>query len=128
MSEMILETVKKLVGLDVNYDAFDQDIVIFVNSTFDTLKQIGVQVDGYVGTDDDRTWESVFTDCPLLSVLKNYIAIKVRLAFDPPLNASILKAMEEQAKEYEWRINLEAEIGGAYGSQTSGSDTGGPGE
>ena len=42
--------------------------------------------------------------------------IKVKLLFDPPTISAVMEAMNKMAKEYEWRLNVEAE------SATSGEE------
>lgn len=107
---MVLTDIKKLIGFDDDYRAFDQDIVITINSALSVLKQIGVDVTGNVTLDGSEDWEDILGSHADIEMIKHYIYFKVRLAFDPPLNGSILESIKEQIKEYEWRINLEIEV------------------
>lgn len=42
MSDSILLTIKKMLGLTEEYTAFDPDIIVLINSAFMTLEQLGV--------------------------------------------------------------------------------------
>ena len=42
MTDSILDTIKKMLGVDSSYDAFDIDIITHINSVFMNLFQIGV--------------------------------------------------------------------------------------
>lgn len=109
MLEGILESIKKMLGLDPMYEAFDTDIIIHINSVFMALNQLGVgpkegfSISGYM-----ENW-SDFTDKKNLEAIKTYIYLKVRLLFDPPSNSFTIAAFEEQIKEYEWRIVTQVE-------------------
>ena len=42
MDESILTSIKKLLGIPEDYEHFDQDIIIHINSVFMILNQLGV--------------------------------------------------------------------------------------
>ena len=50
-----------------------------------------------------------------MNSVKSYIYLKVRLLFDPPLNSSIIEAIQQSIRELEWRLNVQV----ADGSYTS---------
>lgn len=110
----ILESVKKVLGLDKEYDVFDLDIIMHINSVFSTLQQLGVgpksgfSIEGY-----DELWSDFTTDVILNSV-KTYVCDKVRLIFDTPNNSFLVTAIQERTKEFEWRLNVAAERTGSY--------------
>ena len=105
MTNSILDSVKKTLGLAADYTAFDTDIILYINSVFSTLTQIGVgPEDGYSISSSSSTWDAfVGTDKNLNSV-KSYVCLKVRLLFDPPTTSFAITAIEEMIKEAEWRI------------------------
>lgn len=105
----ILTQVKKSVGLAKEYDAFDMDILLHINSVIATLSQLGVELVSQEVTGYDETWESIFGNNKKLNFIKSYVYIKVRLLFDPPTSSTVSQSLENQAKEYEWRINIAAE-------------------
>ena len=116
MIESILISIRKQVGLSEDCDDFDADLIMHINSAFMSLKQLGVgPAEGYVIEDISETWDDFINtnDNPelkaLLSAVKTFIYIKVKLIFDPPQGASVLDHMRQSLTEAEWRINLEAE-------------------
>lgn len=111
MDDSILVTIKKMLGLDAEYTAFDTDIKIFINAAFMVLAQIGVGArEGYRIVDGTETWSDFAADFPeLYESIKTYIYLKVKTVFDPPANSYVMTAYENQIKELEWRLNIEAE-------------------
>ena len=116
MINSILTSIKKMLGITEEYDAFDDDIIMHINSVFLTLKQMGVGPStGFRIDDAGETWENYIPteDNPdnieLLSAVKTYIHLKVKMLFDPPASAAITSSYEKQIAELEWRLNLEAE-------------------
>lgn len=110
MEESIFESIKSLLGPDASYDVFDQDILIHINTAISVLTQLGVgPATGFMVTGSDETWRDFIGDDKILQMVKTYIYMKVKMAFDPPANSSVLNAYNEACKEYEWRLNVEAD-------------------
>lgn len=107
---MVLTDIKKLIGFDEDYNAFDQDIVMQINSALSILKQIGVEVLSNVTLDGSEDWEDILGEHADIEMIKNYIYMKTKLVFDPPVNGSVMESLKEQIKEFEWRINFEIEV------------------
>lgn len=109
--ESILTSTKKLANLGEDYDAFDNDIIMYMNGVFLTLKQLGVgPKNGFVVKDKNTLWTDFIPDDEVLSEsVKAYMGAKVRLQFDPPLSAALIEALKAIINEYEWRLNVEAE-------------------
>lgn len=111
MEDSILTTVKKTLGLDEAYTAFDLDVTIFINSVLSNLNQIGVgPVNGFQIEDESTTWEDFLGDDPRLNNVKAFVYLKVRMLFDPPPTSFAIAAMESQAKELEFRIYTLMEV------------------
>ncbi len=112
----ILNDIKSMLGPTYDDDSFDTDIIIYINSIFTILRQLGVGPStGYRITNKDNIWSEFVKDEEMLDAVKTYIYLKVKLTFDPPLNASLVEAFTSQAKELEWRLNVSVEsdpIGG----------------
>lgn len=118
MADSILDSVKKTLGVDSDYDVFDADILTHINSTFLTLSQIGVgPVMGYMIEDSDPTWDDFLGKDSRLIAVKSYMYLKVRLLFDPPPTSFHIAAIEKQLNELEWRLNLQAEAPTVGGTQ-----------
>ena len=110
MEENILNSIKKLLGIPEDYTAFDQDIMIHINSVFMILSELGVgPSNGYSLTDGTEKWGDFISDDENLEGIKTYVYMKVKTIFDPPLNSAVLASMKELISEFEWRINNEAE-------------------
>lgn len=108
--ESILTSIKKLLGMPEDYTAFDEDIIMHINSVFMVLKQLGVgPADGFFIEDDSTTWADYIENPREWHAVKTYIYAKVRLIFDPPQNSAHIKCLEQTVAEFEWRLNLEAE-------------------
>jgi hypothetical protein len=107
MSESILNSIKKILGLSEDYLVFDPDIILHINSAFGTLNQLGIgPVEGFAIEDDTATWADFLGTDLRLNAVKQYIGLKVRIVFDPPDTSYYLAAMEKQIQEHEWRLNV----------------------
>lgn len=110
MEEKILDTIKDMLGINDKDNAFDNEVLVNINATFSTLYQLGVGSEGhYIVLDGTETWEDVFEEKDLIDFIKLYTYMKVKLVFDPPTNSSILQALNEQMREIEYRILLQAD-------------------
>ena len=110
MDDSILDSIKKILGMPPAYDAFDTDLVIHINSVFGILAQLGVGPEGGFSISDNTTlWKSYLGNSKDLEMVKSYIALKVRLIFDPPTIGAVMDAMKEQIRELEWRLNVQVD-------------------
>lgn len=110
MDDSILDSIKKILGMPPAYDAFDTDLVIHINSVFGILAQLGVGPEGGFSISDNTTlWKAYLGDSKDLEMVKSYIALKVRLIFDPPTIGAVMDAMKEQIRELEWRLNVQVD-------------------
>lgn len=102
----ILNDIKKILGLPVDDESFDADVLMHINSTISTLHQLGIGPDeGFSVEDASPTWADYLNDDKRFNHVKTYIYLKVRYLFDPPTTSFHLNAMKEQIEELEWRIN-----------------------
>jgi hypothetical protein len=108
--ESILTSIKKLLGLEEDYESFDQDIIMHINSVMFILNQLGIgPSNGYFITDKSTTWDDYLNNLTLIEAVKSYIYLKVRLLFDPPQTGPLVEAIERQIKELEWRLNVQVD-------------------
>lgn len=109
--DSILQSIKKLLGLDENYDAFDDDVMMHINSVFMILTQLGVgPKNGFSITGEEETWgDYLGEDISKLSAVKTYVYLKVKTMFDPTSSSVVNEATKEMLKELEWRLNSEIE-------------------
>lgn len=106
--ESILNTIKKMLGIPEEYEVFDSDIIIHINSVFSILKQLGIgPKNGYMITDKSNTWGEFFDGIDIsrneVNQVESYIYLRVKLLFDPPNNSS-LESYKELIKEFEYRM------------------------
>ena len=107
----ILEDIKKQIGIVPEYLAFDDQILLDLNSAFNTLHQLGVGPEEGFSINKDTTWEeAIHTN--RLNFIKSYISMKIKVMFDPPTSSFALDALNKQIAEYEWRITSEVECYG----------------
>lgn len=107
MEESILTSIKLLCGVPEEQEAFDQEIMIHINTAFNVLFQLGVgPKDPFKITGADETWSEFIEDNDRIEMVRQYIYLKVRLIFDPPSNTSVAEAFRKQADELEWRLNV----------------------
>lgn len=110
-SESILTSIKKLIGMTEDYDAFDTDIIIHINSVFMILNQLGVGPSKpFRIIDKNDLWaEFLSEDDKNFDAVKTYVYLKTKIVFDPPSSSIIMQAMKEAINELEWRLNDNAE-------------------
>lgn len=106
MTDSILNSTKKVLQVAADYTAFDLDIIMHINSAFATLNQLGVgPAEGFMIEDDTPVWEDFLGTDSRLNSVKSYVYQKVRLLFDPPQTGFLVTAIQEQIREFEWRLN-----------------------
>ena len=124
VTDSILLTVKKMLGIAEEYTAFDIDLIVNINSVFLTLNQLGVgpktpyRIDG-----SKETWNDFLQDQREdLPAVETYVYLKTRLLFDPPTNSFLVDAIQKQCDELEWRLNIQVEGGKVDGTILDGTD------
>lgn len=105
--ESILTSIKKLLGIAEEYEHFDADLIMHINSVFAILTQLGVgPSEGFSISDKYSTWDEFIEDDPRLEMVKSYIYMKVKLLFDPPTSSAVMEATNRLTSELEWRLNV----------------------
>lgn len=110
--ESILTSIKKLLGIEEDYEQFDPDIIMHINTVFALLKRMGVGPSkGFSIQDADAAWADFMGEDPnsILESVKTYIYLKVKLIFDPPNGSAVMEAIKENIKELEWSLNFEVD-------------------
>lgn len=109
--ESILTSIKKLLGIEENYEHFDSDIIMHVNSTLAILTQLGVgPSSGFSIADKNQTWADFLgEELSQFEHVKTYIYMKVRMIFDPPTSGAAIESMNRMIQEFEWRLNVSAD-------------------
>jgi len=112
MEISILTSIKKLLGIEEDYTHFDSDIIIYINSAFSNLNQLGIgPATGFRIDDASAEWSSFIGERLDLESIKTYIYLKTRFVFDPPQTGYLVDAIKDQIKEFEWRLSVQIERG-----------------
>lgn len=110
--ESILTSVKKMLGIVEEYEHFDADLIMHINSVFSILNQLGVgPSEGFFISDKAAAWTDFIGDSQKLELVKSYVYMKVRLIFDPPQSSAVMESMKNIISELEWRINVTVDPG-----------------
>jgi hypothetical protein len=114
MEPSILISVKKVLGIAPEYLAFDQDVLMHINTAISTLTQLGIgPIDGYTVDSVDDVWDDFISPTDhQANAAKSYIFLRVRMLFDPPQTSYLIDAMTKQVQELEWRLNIHRETMG----------------
>lgn len=105
----ILESIKYLLGGEAlaDDDIFDTELIIHINGALTIINQLGVgPPEGFKITGENETWEDFLQDRKDLELVKTTVYHRVRLSFDPPQNSFLVRAIEDQIKENDWRIEI----------------------
>jgi len=109
-SDSILQTTKKLLGIDSAYTVYDLDIIAHINSAIATLADIGIGLDGgYEVTDETSEWGEYLDDDPRSLRVKSYIYLYVRRLFDPPTTGFLSTSIDKQIDELIVRLSYQRE-------------------
>ena len=111
--ESILTSIKKLLGIAEEYEHFDNDIIMHINSVFMILTQLGVGPSkGFAIADSSASWDDFLPEGgEKLQAVKTYMYMKVRLMFDPPTSSAVMESMNRMINELEWRLNAAVDPG-----------------
>lgn len=106
----VLEDVRRVIGGDMIDPHFDNELCMHINTVLVALRQIGVKTDKNV-VNDDTTWTELIPNIVNVESIKTWMALKVRMIFDPPTNSHVINAIEENLRELEFRIQIEVDSG-----------------
>lgn len=111
MIESILTSVKKcLNGIPESDEAFDEDLMLFINSTFGTLYQLGVgPKEGYTISDKADKWSDFIEDKRLQTLVKDYVVTSCKMSFCPPDSGFVMTNLQTKLTELTWRLRVFAE-------------------
>ena len=106
--QSILDSVKKVLGMDPSYTAFDDDIVMHINSQFSKLYNLGVgpKTAAFEIENGESTWGDFLQGKTNINMVKTYVCMAVRLIFDPPPTSFGITAVEKEIEQMGWRLNI----------------------
>lgn len=106
----ILASIKERIGIAEDDNSFDTDIIDLINSAFADLNDIGVgPSEGFSISDNHDLWDDFSKDVRVLSSVKDFVYLTVKLTFDPPTQTALLTSMENRLKKLEWRLNVKCD-------------------
>ena len=105
--ESILASVKHQLGPEEEYEHFDPELILFINSVLAEFTQMGVgPAKGFEIHDATETWHDFMGDDPRLNFVKSWVTLKVKMLFDPPQSSALIDSANRLLSELEWRINV----------------------
>ena len=108
--DSILTSVKKMLGIEASYTHFDADLILLINSAFDTLHQLGIGPETKFSIQDETSkWEEFLVNDTRVDMAKEFVWLRTRLMFDPPSNSFVSDAMQKRLDELIWRMNVDVE-------------------
>lgn len=104
MDESILATISGMLGIQVDENHFDTDILVHINSALNRLFELGVGPSDkpFVISGTNETWSDFWSDADSLLQLKTFMYLYVKLLFDPPASGFATTAMQEEIAKLEW--------------------------
>jgi len=104
MDESILATISGMLGIQVDENHFDTDILVFTNSAFNRLYELGVgpQDKPYSITGVNEQWSNFWSDADTLLQLQTFIYLYVKLLFDAPNSGYATTMIQEEIAKLEW--------------------------
>lgn len=109
--DSILDTTKKLLGIDETDTSFDVDIMIGINSAIFGLSQMGIGPNNtFMVTSSIQTWSDYLGSSVVnLEGIKSYLYLKTKMIFDPPTSSTVIEAFNKSLQELEWRMMMAVE-------------------
>ena len=109
LKNSILRTIKKMLGLDLDHEEFDTDVIVHINAAMMILQQLGVGPEkGMFITGIGETWGDFFDSDQMLEGVKLYIYYRTRMTFDPPNNSYTMDSLQKSCEMLEWRLKEQA--------------------
>lgn len=103
--DSILNSIKKMLGIPEDVEDFNKDLIIFINTVFSMINQMGIgPLKCFKINGDTEKW-SDFDERLDMEDFKTYVFIKVKMLFDPPANNQLTESYNSVSKELEFRIH-----------------------
>lgn len=107
MDDSILLSVKKVLGIAIEDEAFNPDLVMAINTILMAVRQFGVgEQAAFNIVDENSKWGDFADKIDDLAALKTYVTLRTRLIFDPPSSSALIDVIKETIKECEWRLYI----------------------
>lgn len=112
LTDSILNTIKHMLGIEPEYTHFDADIILGINSAFFTLHQLGIGPieQPYSIEGANEKWHDFSEDIGKFNAVKQYVYLKTKMVFDPPLSGTLINEYNKQLDELSWRLTAHYDI------------------
>lgn len=107
ISNSILSSVKKLIGISEEDTAFDIDVMLNINAASSTLYQLGVLQKPFTVASKEDTYSDLIPGGSedIVNLIKMYFVYKTKLGFDSSSSTgNVIETLKEMIKETEWRL------------------------
>lgn len=111
-TDSILKTISHMIGPSEDYEYFNPDLIVHINTAFSRLCQLGVgPKKPFCIEDESDEWGDFISDENNMRDVRDYIYFNVKHDFDPPQNSFLMDALEKKIEKLEWLLNSVAEVG-----------------
>ena len=108
----ILGDIKKVMPLPEDCTDFDTALIMHINSAFFNLKQLGIgPKTAFKITGDSNEWSEFECTEEQLEPVKEYVGLKTKKKFDPPVSSTAVTALNESIIEVENRLLWNGDYG-----------------
>lgn len=105
MNGSILKYLRRMLVSSAEDSTFDTDLIVFGNGALFVINKLGVgPAEGFQITGETETWLDFIGVRKDLGAIQTDVYLRVRLLFDPPQNSFLVKGIQDQIQEYDWRI------------------------
>lgn len=110
VTESILLSIKKLNSVAPENTAFNDDFILWINGAFSDLHQLGIgPSEGFRIESEDDLWDDFLDEGVIRDRVTNYVALHVRLFYDPPATSFTQQMMKDQVDEMGYRLKVAQE-------------------
>lgn len=106
---MILEYVKKVLGIPLYVYDFDDELLMHLNVIAETLVSFGINEFSGVVITEDTVWPDLSGKAVIKTIMKAYFAIATRIVFDPTANQTINNTFVDHMRKLEQKILVAVE-------------------
>lgn len=109
LDDSILSSVKSIMPnstVPQDYTVFDTEIIGYINAELAVISQLGVgkPEDVFMISGSGETWSDFLDNTEEINLVALYIAIRVKMMFDPPKSQIVMDKLTNQSEEYAFRI------------------------
>lgn len=104
LQQSILMDVRGICNLEREDGSFDNQLIPLINSQLMVAHQFGVGKNMFITGISDTWYDLLGPDGAKLAAMQSWLGFSVKLLFDPPDNASVLKSYQDQIQKFEWML------------------------